>query len=67
MALIRDHGKIVFVCDECGEGFETDETDFYNALDAFRTDAEPEGWTSSNTGSGESPWVNYCPECSKIQ
>ena len=54
--LDRQHGKIVFECDDCGAVLETGESDFSDAVSAMR-DA---GWTSRKIGD---VWTHKCEEC----
>jgi len=54
--LDRQHNQIVFECDECGETLETGESDFSDALSAFRDD----GWRSRLV---EGSWVHLCGDC----
>ncbi len=63
MSTLKDHGKIVFECNECGETFETEETDFYDALETLRNDPEGCQWTSVKD-EGTDSWNNYCGMCS---
>jgi transcriptional regulator NrdR family protein len=51
---------IIFECDECGEEFDTQETDFQTALNIFRNDSEGEKWTISQDEKGV--WAHYCPD-----
>lgn len=37
----RQYGRIIFVCDDCGEGFEAHSRDFDEAWQ----EAKEEGWT----------------------
>jgi len=59
MAMIRDHGNIVFECDGrgCLEILETDTPDFEIAR-AVRDEA---GWELRRHNKGE--WQNICPDC----
>jgi hypothetical protein len=63
MSVTRNYGKVVFICDECGEDFETGEADFEDALDTLRNDAEGSKWTSMHD-EGTGITHNYCPHCS---
>ena len=56
MSIIRNHGFIVFECDDCGETLETGVKEFYLAPEA----AKQEGWDISKAN-GE--WIHRCPEC----
>lgn len=50
----------VVSCDECADTFDTDEEDFYDAVDA-KLEA---GW---KVRTEEGVWVDICPWCSKIE
>lgn len=52
----RQHGKVVFECDSCGEALQTDERDFAEALSM----AKHEGWKMRKVGAD---WVHACPNC----
>lgn len=54
--LARQHGKIVFECDVCGETLETDEREFAEAKAVL----DDEGWRARKLGAD---WMHYCPEC----
>lgn len=53
----RQHGKVVVVCDTCGEGYDTGESDFATAKILF----DAEGWLTSRITGGE--YAHTCPEC----
>lgn len=52
----RQHGKIIFECDDCNDTFEPDGFIFGKAWVEVR-DA---GWTSRSIGG---VWVHNCPDC----
>lgn len=51
------NGPITFVCDECGDELETDETDFTDALDKFKDD----GGVATKRAGGD--WQHICIDC----
>lgn len=53
----RQYGKIIFICDSCGDSLETDTKDFEEARQRGR-DA---GIRTFKSRSGA--WMNYCSEC----
>lgn len=58
--LDRQHGKILFECDGCGEVLQTDTGDFTAALALMKSD----GWSNRRLGRGEvADWNHYCPKC----
>lgn len=52
----RQHGKIIFECDACGEVLETDTSDFTAALTAMRAAQ----WRAAPFGKD---WVHTCNGC----
>lgn len=54
--LDRQHGKIKFECDTCGDVLDTDERDF-NAARQVLTNAS---WKARKIGAD---WHHSCPEC----
>jgi predicted RNA-binding Zn-ribbon protein involved in translation (DUF1610 family) len=54
--LDRQHGKIIFECDVCGDTLESDTRDFNEALLTLKN----ESWSARKIGSD---WVHSCPEC----
>jgi hypothetical protein len=52
----RQHGDVVFECDECGATLETEQADFQSAWNM----AKREGWRTRKIGED---WVHKCPEC----
>ena len=50
----RQYGRIIFVCDDCGETYEASSRDFTEAWAEARDD---EGW--SVTKDGET-WLHWC-------
>jgi hypothetical protein len=58
MSIDRVKGKIAFTCDDCGDGYETGSSDFYEALD----EAKSEGWAAvKDNDTGE--WKHFCKDC----
>jgi hypothetical protein len=55
MSVLRDHGIIMFECDNCGDTFETKYSDFYAALSL----AQKKGWQTIEKNN----WKHYCPVC----
>ena len=56
MAITRDFGKVVFMCDECDNYHYTDEYDFSEALRLV----QHEGWVSLRE---DTEYSHYCPSC----
>jgi hypothetical protein len=56
--LDRQHGEIIFTCDNCSEVLDTHQRTFDEARDVFSL----EGWRSLKDGQ---IYVHYCPDCSK--
>lgn len=52
----RQHGKIIFMCDVCGDTLETAERDFNEA----KAMLDREGWKARKFA-GE--WCHCCPKC----
>lgn len=67
MAIERQRGMVVFVCDgeggTCGEEFHTDQVEFEDALQVLQTTGRDEGWTVSKE-SGE--WEHICGDCNSL-
>lgn len=65
--LDRIKGRIAFICDECGDGLETDEYDFHDGLKF----AKEQGWENIAADRLEKPpkraqgqkWINICGDC----
>lgn len=57
MSTTRDHGKIVFECDECGDTFESGTSDFEEALHKAKHDQD---WLVTKEGQ---TWLHICPSC----
>lgn len=53
MSITRDGGDIVFHCEDCSEYFETETSDFRDAVDAVKG----AGWLIIRT----SEWEHRCP------
>lgn len=49
----RQYGRIIFVCDDCGETFEATSRNFDEAWG----EAKEEGWTVTKHGD---VWVHWC-------
>lgn len=56
MTINRDHGLVMFECDDCGEVFDSEIHDFSEAWQA----AKEEGWVAAKLGG---KWEHFCPEC----
>ena len=56
MTVDRQKGKIVFVCDGCGDGLDTDTADFQDAKAHLKT----EDWGHAQD---EGVWKHFCPGC----
>lgn len=56
----RQHGEIIFSCDDCDDTMETGEDDFHVALAIVKR----EGWTVRQV-SGE--WLHRCPSCVRTE
>jgi hypothetical protein len=53
MSIERQYGRIIFVCDDCGNTFEASSRDFEGAWH----EAKEEGWTVTQKGKD---WVHWC-------
>lgn len=58
MAIDRQHGYYVFICDECDDELDTNKSDFYEALEAIKT----EGWVVKRNDD-DTDWMHICNEC----
>lgn len=56
--LDRQHGKIIFECDACGEVLESDTNDFAQALTVLRR----RGWGANKLGTD---WIHRCSGCAE--
>ena len=54
----RQHGYVIFECDECGEVFDNHERDF----DAAWDEAKSDGWRAHKDY--DDGWEHLCPRCS---
>lgn len=60
MSIDRQFGKIIVVCDECDDQFETGESQLVEALDVMRNDPEGEKWEHQRSGD---MYTHLCPDC----
>lgn len=58
MAIEKQHGKYIFICDECGDDIDTNETIFFQALDRIKE----EGWLVTRNAD-DTEWVHVCGRC----
>lgn len=49
----RQYGRIIFVCDDCGETFEATSRDFTEAW----SETKGEGWITTKQGD---VWIHWC-------
>lgn len=56
MAIEREKGNIIFVCNDCGERCETEVDDFKEALEILKD----EGWKYEKI---DNEWEHLCPQC----
>jgi Fe2+ or Zn2+ uptake regulation protein len=56
MSTDRQHGRIIFVCDACGETQEAADDDF----DSFWQGLKKQGWQARKE---DDEWQHLCPEC----
>ncbi len=54
--ITRQFGEIAFECDACDETLEPGESEWNDAMGAFRRD----GWRSEKVGD---EWTHLCPNC----
>lgn len=54
--LDRQHGKIIFECDVCGETLDVDTRDFNKGLRTLNN----ESWKARKIGAD---WCHSCPDC----
>jgi hypothetical protein len=52
----RQHDKIIWECDACGDTFEWEDDDFHGGWTA----AKDEGWRAKLIGT---EWTHLCPPC----
>lgn len=57
--LERNHGSIVFTCDNCFDVLEPDSKDFSEAMEEFRN----AGWKATRTGD---EWGHSCEVCKSL-
>lgn len=58
----RQYGMVVFICDECGDEYVTNERDLDRALSRMQDDERGCDWVHmQDDHSGE--WVHYCEDC----
>jgi hypothetical protein len=57
MTVERQHGMILFICDNCGEDFDSDTDEFMEAVTALKD----EGWKIAKNEDDD--WVHFCPGC----
>jgi hypothetical protein len=53
----RQHGKLLFECDSCGEVFDGESGEFSEVWAAAKRD----GWRTRKMG--DEDWVHSCPNC----
>lgn len=58
MAIDRQHNKVIFICDECDDDFETGETNFFEALNRVKE----EGWIVKRNDD-DTEWLHICASC----
>lgn len=58
MAIDRQYGKVIFICDECGDYNETDKGNFQDALDVLKKD----DWLTIKE---DDEWLHICPKHTK--
>lgn len=61
MAIDKQHNKVIFICDDCGDDFETDETNFFEALKRVKE----EGWLITRNDS-DTDWLHVCKGCHEV-
>lgn len=59
MSIFREHGEVVFRCDECKSIHNTETKDFEEALTIIQTD---EDWTVVKDFDTDK-FVHMCPDC----
>lgn len=57
MAIERQYGKVIFICDECSDEFDTDTKNFDEALQILKDEDE---WLITKEGE---EWIHICPDC----
>lgn len=55
MSVDRQYGRVIFICDDCGESYEASSRDFTEAW----AEAKDEGWTVTHAHR-DAPWVHWC-------
>ncbi len=61
MSIDKQHGKVAFVCDICGERFEVDSTEQTTKLHELWISAEKLGWHARQQRGGK--FHTACPNC----
>ena len=54
----RQHGKLIFMCDEC-----SDESESFDSFDEGLAEIKREGWLITKDSDGE--WMHVCPDCAQ--
>jgi len=54
----KQHGKFIVVCDDCGEEYEPDATEFADIVEEIKN----QEWTIRKRGQ---KWEHYCEQCSQ--
>ena len=54
--LDRQHNKIIWECDVCGDTLDADTSDFSEAIRTLKN----EGWIARKIGAD---WIHSCAEC----
>jgi hypothetical protein len=57
MSIERQYGKIIIVCDGCGEAYETETPDFQDALTSFKASG---GKLSLVDQGKQRTWLHWC-------
>lgn len=58
MSVDRQHGKLIFICDECGDDINTGEADWIDGLRVMRSS----GWGRRHDSDG-GQWQHLCQDC----
>lgn len=54
----RQKGVIIFVCDFCGDDYDSEEGDFFLALEKMKE----EGWIVKRN-QNDTEWIHICHRC----
>lgn len=63
MSVDRQHGKLLFICDECGDHIDTGETEWIDALKVMREAHWGRRARAVRIDNDTKQWVHLCQDC----